>query len=155
MLLGRISKDDYFLALALEISKRGTCLRRNYGAVVVKHDQVISTGYTGAPRGRVHCCDIGVCERIRQNIPKGQRYELCRSVHAEQNAIIHTSRIDLIGSTMYLNGTNANNSLIDGHIIPCEICKKMIINAGISNVITPSGEYSVQRWVEDEGVDIY
>lgn len=153
--MSRITKNSYYLNLALEVSRRGTCLRRNYGAIVVKHDQVISTGYTGAPRGRVHCCDIRICERIKQNIPKGQRYELCRSVHAEQNAIIHASRMDLLGSIMYINGTNADSSVIDGSIVPCEICKKMIINAGISSVITPSGEYSVQRWIEDENIDIY
>jgi len=100
----RLSKEQYYLNIAREVSKRGTCLRRNFGAVIVKEDQIISTGYSGAPRETPNCIDVGMCFREKMKIPSGTRYELCRGVHAEQNAIIHASRFDMIGGTLYLVG---------------------------------------------------
>ncbi len=131
----RIDKTNYYLDLAETILERGTCLRRNYGAVIVKNDEVISTGYTGAPRGRANCINLNKCIREELNIPKGQRYELCRSVHAEQNAIISAPRRDMIGSTLYLVGKEyKTNKYVEG-ATPCELCKRFIINAGIENII--------------------
>ena len=101
----RIDKVNYYLNLAQVASMRGTCIRRNYGAVIVNNDRVISTGYTGAPRGRSNCCDLGLCLREKNNVPSGTRYELCRSVHAEANAIIHANYNDCNGATLYLVGT--------------------------------------------------
>jgi dCMP deaminase len=133
----RPSKTGYYLEIAKVISTRGTCLRRNYGAVIVKNDEIISTGYTGAPRGRKNCLDIGFCIRNELKCPSGERYELCRSVHAEQNAIISARRSDMIGSCMYLAGTDVETGVwIDTP--PCDICRKLIINAGIEKVITIS-----------------
>ena len=100
----RRDKINYYLDLAEMVSQRGTCLRRRYGAVIVKNDEVISTGYVGAPRGRKNCSDLGVCIRQKLNVPRGERYELCRSVHAEANAIISASRDKMIGSSLYLVG---------------------------------------------------
>ena len=105
----RISKDNYYLNIAFEVSQRGTCIRRNYGAVIVNHDEIISTGYTGAPRGSRNCVDIGYCVRSNMGVPSGERYELCRSVHGEMNAIIHASRRDVIGGIMYLMGMDMEN----------------------------------------------
>ena len=98
----RRDKINYYLDIAETVLERGTCLRRNFGAIIVNNDQIISTGYVGAPRGRANCVDLGYCTREKLNIPKGQRYELCRSVHAEANAIIAASRKDMIGATIYL-----------------------------------------------------
>ena len=100
----RRDKHNYYLDLAETVSQRGTCLRRHFGAVIVKNDEVISTGYVGAPRGRKNCSDIGICIREKLNIPRGERYELCRSVHAEANAIISASRDQMIGASLYLVG---------------------------------------------------
>lgn len=130
----RPSKIDYYLNIALDVASRGTCLRRNYGAVIVKDDTIVSTGYTGAPRGLANCCDLGVCERQRMNIPSGERYELCRSVHAEMNAIINAGREKTLGSTLYLTGYEVETGeLIDAD--PCFMCKRIILNAGIYKVI--------------------
>lgn len=131
----RIDKTNYYLDIAETVAKRGTCLRRNYGAIIVKNDEIISTGYTGAVRGQKNCCDIGVCKRTQLNIPSGERYELCRSVHAEQNAIISASRKDMIGSTLYLVGKTVTNGLYVGGTRPCLMCDRFIINAGIDKVI--------------------
>ena len=131
----RKDKINYYLDIAETILERGTCLRRNYGAVIVKNDEIISTGYTGSPRGRVNCSDIKRCTREELKIPSGQRYELCRSVHAEQNAIISASRNDLIGSTLYLTGKDAKTGKYVEGATPCELCKRFIINAGIKKVI--------------------
>jgi len=131
----RIDKTNYYLDIAEATLERGTCIRRNFGAIIVKNDEIISTGYVGAPRGRKNCCDLKYCMREKLNIPRGERYELCRSVHAEQNAIISASRKDMIDSTLYLVGKN----YIDGEYVvnanPCALCKRMIINAGIKEVI--------------------
>lgn len=130
----RIDKINYYLDIAEAVIQRGTCLRRNYGAIIVKNDEVISTGYVGAPRGRKNCCDLKYCIREKLDVPRGERYELCRSVHAEQNAIISASRNEMIDSTLYLVG----KSYIDGSYVensnPCALCKRMIINAGIKDI---------------------
>src|SRR5574344_2788338 len=105
----RRDKNNYYLDIAETVIERGTCLRRNFGAIIVKNDQIVSTGYTGAPRGRQICSDLGNCIRVQHNIPRGERYEFCRSVHAEANAIIHASRDQMIGSTLYLVGKDANS----------------------------------------------
>lgn len=155
----RRDKINYYLDLAETVSQRSTCLRRKYGAVIVKNDEVISTGYVGAPRGRKNCSDIGSCVRQRLNIPRGERYELCRSVHAEANAIISASRDKMLGSDMYLAGVDAQT----GEYIPnsnsCSMCKRQIINAGIARVFIRDSrnEYrmvEVQDWIEnDESLD--
>lgn len=134
----RISKHDYYLNIAAEVARRGTCLRRNYGAVIVKDDRIISTGYTGAPSNAVNCCDKGVCYRQEHDIPSGERYELCRSVHAEMNAIIMASKEELKGAVLYLAGWQMENgefSRLLEHAEPCLLCKRIIINAGITEVI--------------------
>ena len=138
-MINRISKEEYYLRIAREVARRGTCLRRNYGAVIVKNDEIVSTGYTGAPRGTENCCDRGYCERQRLKIPSGERYELCRSVHAEQNAMLSASRQETQGATLYLFGWEVlGNSLKPlEHPQPCLLCSRMIINMGIEKVITP------------------
>lgn len=131
----RRDKTNYYLDMAEVASERGTCLRRNYGAVIVKNDAIVSTGYVGAPRGRANCIDLGFCMRQKLNIPRGERYEFCRSVHAEANAIISASREQMLGSTLYLCGKEQGS----GELVPdadcCTMCKRMIINAGISQVV--------------------
>ena len=107
--MARRDKVNYYLDLADVVSKRSTCLRRHYGAVIVKNDEVISTGYNGAPRGRKNCTDLGYCIREKLGVQRGQRYELCRSVHAEANAIISSERDKMIGSTIYLSGREAGS----------------------------------------------
>jgi dCMP deaminase len=131
----RVDKTNYYLNIAESVALRGTCLRRNFGAIIVNHDEIISTGYVGSPRGRKNCCDLGYCMREKLNIPRGERYELCRSVHAEQNAIISASRKDMIGSTLYLVGLNYKDGSYVTNANPCALCKRMIINAGISKVV--------------------
>ena len=131
----RTDKINYYLDIAEVILERGTCIRRNYGAVIVKNDEIVSTGYTGAPRGRVNCTDIKSCMREKLNIPSGQRYELCRSVHAEQNAIISASRKDLLDSTLYLAGKDYKTGDYVKNATPCELCKRFIINAGIKEIV--------------------
>lgn len=131
--MNRISKKSYYLNIAKAVAARSTCLRRQYGAVIVRADEIIATGYNGAPRGEANCCDVGACWREENKVPHGERYEACRSVHAEQNAIISASRKDMIGGTLYLAGFE-DGKPIDA--APCEICKKMIINAGIKSVVT-------------------
>ncbi|MBQ7990501.1 MAG: cytidine deaminase [Oscillospiraceae bacterium] len=130
----RRDKINYYLDIAEQVLERGTCLRRNFGSVIVKDDQIVSTGYTGAPRGRKNCCELGCCTRERLNIPKGQRYELCRSVHAEANAIISASRSQMIGSSLYLACHDAVTDELYGEIEPCSMCKRLILNAGIERI---------------------
>ncbi|MBQ4262957.1 MAG: cytidine deaminase [Bacilli bacterium] len=131
----RIDKINYYLDIAETVIERGTCLRRNFGAIIVKNDEIVSTGYVGAPRGRANCCDLNYCVREKLNVPRGERYELCRSVHAEQNAIISASRRDMIGSTLYLVGKSYKDGSYVEVAMPCSFCKRMIINAGIEKVI--------------------
>lgn len=128
----RISKQEYYLAIAKAVSKRSTCIRRQYGAVIVKNDRIVSTGYNGSPRGEPNCCDIGECWRTSNNIPHGERYETCVSVHAEQNAIIQANANDLSGAILYLYGEENG---IEIEAKPCDICRRMIVNSGIREVI--------------------
>lgn len=130
----RPNKMEYYHDIALAVAKRSTCLRRKYGAVIVKNDAIISTGYNGAPRGSENCCDRGSCWRGDNNIPHGERYEECCAVHAEANAIIQASRNDMIGSTLYLAGMDENGKELPAPV-PCKICSKLIRNAGISFVV--------------------
>ena len=131
----RRDRENYYLDIAQAVLGRGTCLRRNFGAIIVKNDQILSTGYAGAPRGRQNCSDLGVCLREKLGVPRGERYELCRSVHAEANAIIHASRSEMTGATLYLVGVDAQTEELVPDASPCSMCKRMIINAGISRVI--------------------
>ena len=130
----RVDKTNYYLDIAETVLERGTCLRRNFGAIIVNNDEIISTGYVGAPRGRKNCCDLNYCMREKLNIPRGERYELCRSVHAEQNAIISASREKMLGATLYLVGKNYVDNTYVESANPCALCKRMIINAGIKDV---------------------
>ena len=131
----RRDKAKYYLDLADVISERSTCLRRRYGAVIVNHDEVISTGYVGAPRGRKNCTDLNVCIRTKLGVPRGERYELCRSVHAEQNAIISAPRDKMIGATMYLCGREVDTGEYVKNSCCCSLCKRFVINAGIKRVV--------------------
>lgn len=135
MSLQRPDKINYYLDIAEAVAMRGTCLRRKYGAIIVKNDQIISTGYVGAPRGTANCCDLGYCTREKFNIPRGERYELCRSVHAEANAIISAARADMLDSTLYLVGIDADTIEYTQNASSCSMCKRLIINAGINSVI--------------------
>lgn len=151
----RTDKANYYLDIAETVLERGTCLRRNFGAILVKNDEIVSTGYTGAPRGRKNCIDIGICVRESMKVPRGERYELCRSVHAEMNAIISASRGDMIGATLYLVGREARSGDYVAHPAPCSLCKRLIINAGINRVIARNTKSDftvtdVQDWVEDD-----
>ena len=127
----RVSKENYYLDIAETVIGRATCLRRCYGAIIVKNDEIISTGYNGAPRGRKNCVDLGRCTREAMNIPQGQRYELCRSVHAEANAIISAARRDMAGGTLYLAGKNTATGELLHDTSSCSMCRRMIINAEI------------------------
>lgn len=130
----RLSKDERYLKQAEAVLEGSTCLRRKYGAVIVNNDEMISTGYNGSPRGEENCCDLGYCEREALNIPKGERYELCKSVHAEQNAVISAARRDMIGGTLYIVGKEVSDGSY-AHPAPCTICRRMLINAGIERVV--------------------
>ena len=140
----RKNKDLYYLNIADAVSQRSTCLRKRYGAIIVQNDEIIATGYNGAPRGRLNCCDLDKCLRRELGIPSGERYELCRSVHAEANAIISASRKDMIGSTLYLSGQEFLGDPVE-NVTCCSMCRRMIINAGIKNVVTR--EYENGGWV--------
>ena len=153
--LQRRDKINYYLDLAEIVAKRCTCLRRHYGAVIVKDDEVISTGYVGAPRGRANCSDLGFCQREKLSIPRGERYELCRSVHAEANAIISASRRDMLGATLYLVGREVSSGEYIQNATSCSMCKRMVINAGIEQVIVrdDADNYRVIHvtdWVKDD-----
>lgn len=132
--MGRPSKIKYYLDIAAAVAARSTCLRRQYGAIIVKNDMIISTGYNGSARGKPNCCDVGKCWREAHNIPHGQQYEKCLSVHAEGNAIISASRLDMIGATLYLAGFENGQRMENPQ--PCEMCQRMIDNAGIETVIS-------------------
>ena len=156
--MGRISKENYYLDIAETVLRRATCLRRVYGAIIVKNDEIISTGYNGAPRGRQNCVDMGFCTREAMKIPSGERYELCRSVHAEANAIISAARRDTVGSTLYLVGRNAQTGELLHEATSCAMCRRLVINAGIEKVIIRNTEteisvVDVEDWVnlEDDG----
>lgn len=151
----RKSKENYYLDIADAVLQRSTCLRRMYGAIIVRNDEIISTGYNGAPRGRINCTDAGRCARVEMKIPSGERYELCRSVHAEANAIISASRRDMIGATLYLVGRDARTDELLSDAMSCSMCKRQIINAGIERVVirTAPSEYRtimVSDWIEND-----
>ena len=153
--MARRDKVNYYLDLADVVSKRSTCLRRHYGAVIVKNDEVISTGYNGAPRGRKNCTDLGYCIREKLGVQRGQRYELCRSVHAEANAIISSERDKMIGSTIYLSGREAGNGGYVRNSCSCSMCKRLIINAGIEKVVVRDDDehyrvIPVQEWIDND-----
>ncbi|MDE7423571.1 MAG: cytidine deaminase [Lachnospiraceae bacterium] len=143
----RISKDKYYLGIALAVCKRSTCLKRRYGCVIVKNDEIIATGYNGSPRGQINCCDVGECKRMDVAHNTGD-YSDCHSVHAEQNAMLSADRQKMIGATLYLAGEerrwSKRNQLffdwkeVEG-VVPCPICARMIMNAGISYVINGKG----------------
>ncbi len=157
--MNRREKDNYYLDIAQTVASRGTCLRRNYGAIIVRNDEIISTGYVGAPRGRKNCCDIGTCRRQELKIPKGERYELCRSVHAEANAIISAPRDKMIGATLYLAGIDVESGEVVKDASPCTMCKRYIINAGISKVVVRTGSDTYKKidvidWIfRDDSLD--
>lgn len=151
----RIDKENYYLDIAETVSERGTCLRRNFGAIIVNNDHIISTGYVGAPRGRKNCIDLGYCQREALNIPRGERYELCRSVHAEMNAIIHASRERMLGATLYLVGKEVFTGEYVENASACAMCKRAIINAGITRVVIRNNKTKftavyVEDWIEND-----
>lgn len=152
----RIDKENYYLDIAQTVLERSTCLRRCYGAIIVQDDEIVSTGYNGAPRGRKNCSELNFCAREALRIPAGQRYELCRSVHAEANAIISASRREVLGATLYM----ACRDPVSGELLPgstsCAMCRRLIINAGITRVVirdTPT-DYRVvdvqKEWIEED-----
>lgn len=151
----RISKENYYLDIAETVLERATCLRRVYGAIIVKNDEIISTGYNGAPRGRANCVDMGYCSREAMNVPRGERYELCRSVHAEANCIISAARSAILGGTLYLAGRDSKTGELLPDATSCSMCRRLIINAGIDRVVirrTPS-EYTVvhvEDWIRED-----
>jgi dCMP deaminase len=155
MTSARVSKDDYYLGIAREVARRSTCFRRSIGAIIVRDDQIISTGYVGAPRKTRDSLDHGYCLRDKLGIPHGERYELCRSVHAEQNAIINAARagVSLLGGDMYIHGVAPDKGEpIDA--FPCFICKKMIINAGLNRVVSSTRGggikvFTIEGWIKD------
>ena len=151
----RIEKENYYLDIADTVSERSTCLRRQYGAIIVRNDEIIATGYNGAPRGRKNCSDLGRCTREELKIPSGQRYELCRSVHAEANCIISASRSETLGATIYMACRDPKT----GELIPgstsCSMCRRLIINAGIERVVVrdTKDEFrveNVQDWIDQD-----
>ncbi len=156
--MDRTSKENYYLGIADAVQERSTCMRRKYGAIIVRNDEIISTGYNGAPRGRKNCNDLGYCAREALQIPSGERYELCRSVHAEANAIISASRRDMIGATLYLVGRDAKTGELLHDTTSCSMCRRQIINSGIVKVVARIGESdftitNVDEWIlKDDSV---
>ena len=157
--MNRISKENYYLDIAQTVLERATCLRRVYGAIIVKNDEIISTGYNGAPRGRKNCVDMGFCTREALQIPRGERYELCRSVHAEANAIISAARRDMVGGTLYLVGRNAQTGELLHDATSCSMCRRLVINAGLSKVVIRKTEdtfetVDVREWVDGDDLAV-
>ena len=153
--MSRVSKHNYYLDIAQTVAERCTCLRKKFGAIIVKDDVIVSTGYNGAPRGRQNCSDLGYCMRDKLNIPRGERYELCRSVHAEANAIIAAARERMLGATIYMACIDPKDNQLVAGTNSCMMCKRLIINAGISQVIIrdDSENYriiDVESWIEDD-----
>lgn len=148
----RVSKNNYYLDIAQTVSERGTCLRKRFGSIIVKNDTIISTGYNGAPRGRKNCSDLNYCIRDKLNIPRGERYEMCRSLHAEANAIIAASRDMMLDSTLYMSCIDPSTNQLLNDTNSCGMCKRMIINAGITTVIIRDTEtkyrtINVRDWI--------
>ena len=153
--MDRISKANYYLDIAQTVLERATCLRRVYGAIIVKNDEIVSTGYNGAPRGRKNCMDLGCCTREAMRVPSGERYELCRSVHAEMNAIISAARRDTLGSTLYLAGREAKTGELLHDATSCSMCRRLVINAGLKEVVirrtaTAFDVVDVADWVAED-----
>ena len=153
--MSRIDKVNYYLDIAETVLERSTCAREHVGALIVRNDEIIATGYNGAPRGRSNCIDLGYCIRQQRKVPDGERYEICRSVHAEANAIISASRRDMVGSTLYLVGRDARTGALLGDATSCAMCRRQVINAGISRVIIRRTEAEFQvvdvtDWVRQE-----
>jgi dCMP deaminase len=151
----RKDKENYYLDIAETVMLRSTCRRRKYGAIIVQDDEIISTGYNGAPRGRKNCLDREVCMRDELGIPSGERYELCRSVHAEANAIISAARRDMIGATLYLSGLDAKTEELLDDTSSCSMCRRLIINSGIDKTVCriKNGKYIVihtRDWVYND-----
>ena len=148
--MARIDKENYYLDIAETVLERSTCARKHYGAIIVRNDEIISTGYNGAPRGRINCTDLGYCLRQKLGVPSGQRYELCRSVHAEANAIISAARKETLGGTLYLVGRDVETGTLHPDPQPCAMCRKLILNAGLDKVVMRNTEtgYTVAH-VED------
>jgi dCMP deaminase len=151
----RVSKTNYYLDIAETVSERSTCLRKHYGAIIVKNDIIVATGYNGAPRGRKNCVDLGTCIREQLAIPRGERYELCRAIHAEANAIISAPRDKMIGSAMFLCGLEMGTDEYIKNSSCCSMCKRMVINAGIEKVYIRDSkdEYrvvEVQDWIDND-----
>ena len=153
--MDRVSKHNYYLDIAQTVAERSTCLRKMYGAIIVKNDSIISTGYNGAPRGRKNCSDLGICMRDKLGIPRGERYELCRSVHAEANAIIAAPRDQMLGATLYMVCVNTKTKELEMGTSSCMMCKRQVINAGISQVIIRDTKdefrvIDVNDWIEND-----
>ena len=153
--MDRVSKENYYLDIAQTVAERSTCLRRKFGSIIVKNDVIVSTGYNGAPRGRKNCNDLGECFRDKLGIPRGERYELCRSVHSEQNAIIAAPRDQMLGSTLYMVCVSPSDGSIQSGMGNCMMCKRVILNAGIETVVIRDDKenYRVIKtsdWIEDD-----
>jgi len=151
----RKDKHNYYLDIAQTITERATCVRRNFGAVIVKNDEIIATGYNGAPRGRANCSDLGKCIREEKNIPRGTQYELCRSVHAEANAIISSARRDMMGATLYLVCRDYKTKELVPGTSSCPMCKRLVINSGIEKIIVRDDPENyrvieVESWITDD-----
>lgn len=147
--MSRPSKREYYLNIAEVVAQRSTCLRRKYGAVIVKDDKIVSTGYNGASRGEINCCDSGECLREKLNIPKGERYELCKAVHAEMNAMLQAGRNDMQGAVLYITGLEVDGSYANPQ--PCALCSKMIKNTGITKVVGRCA--GKERGIEEHAVN--
>ena len=151
----RVSKENYYLDIAQTVAERSSCLRRCYGAIIVKDDTIVSTGYNGAPRGRKNCSDLGYCMREKLQIPRGERYEMCRSLHSEANAIIAAARERMLGATLYMCCIDPVSHEVVGGTCSCAMCKRMIINAGIETVVVREDKenytvYPVQSWIDND-----
>ncbi len=135
----RISKINTYLNVAEVFAYRSTCIKRKYGAVIVKNDVVISTGYNGSPRGYENCCDVGECPRMKLEMHQGEGYDICRAIHAEQNALLNCSREQTMGADIYLTGINPEDNTIHP-AKPCPLCARFLLQAGIKNVIMRVGD---------------
>ena len=153
--MNRIDKENYYLDIAETVAERATCLRRCYGAIIVRNDEIIATGYNGAPRGRKNCVDLNHCTRAALKIPSGQRYELCRSVHAEATAIISAARSETIGSTLDMACVAPSTGALLPGATSCAMCRRLIIKEGIARVVirNSKSEFSVvhvEDWIRDD-----
>jgi len=151
----RRDKINYYLDIAETVLERSTCLRRQYGSIIVKNDSIVSTGFNGAPRSCVSCDEKGECIREKLNVPRGTRYELCASTHSEMNAMLSASRDEMLGSTLYIAGRQEGGYVANIH--PCNLCKKLIINAGIEKVIIRDDRDNyriiyIDEWIKNQDV---